>query len=92
MLELANEIRRLACAAGTTEGRLALEELALRYVAEAAGLNTRAADGDVHGGEHRRRRSASKPPMVHPNTLVSSAARMMPASTATTKITSSRRD
>jgi hypothetical protein len=45
MLELANEIRRLACAAGTTESRLALEELALRYVAEAAGLDTRAADG-----------------------------------------------
>jgi len=38
MLDLADEIRRLARAAGTPESRLALEELALRYVAEAAGL------------------------------------------------------
>jgi hypothetical protein len=54
MLELANEIRRLACAAGTTESRLALEELALRYVAEAAGLDTRAADGMSVAHEYER--------------------------------------
>jgi hypothetical protein len=41
MLDLAEEVRRLAGTAETAENRLALEELALRYVAEVAGLDPR---------------------------------------------------
>ena len=39
MLELAEEIRQLAAVAETLECRLALDELALRYTARAAGLD-----------------------------------------------------
>jgi len=39
MLEIADEIRRLAGVAQAPESRRALEELALHYIAEAAGLN-----------------------------------------------------
>jgi|SRR6478609_1300203 transposase len=38
--DLAHETRRLAAVANTPDSLLALEELALRYVAEAAGLDT----------------------------------------------------